>query len=501
MNRKIAIFLSLLLVSVLLAIPVFATTGSSSAAASAEQVKAGDTVEVVYSIQGFEKVNALSVSFAVPAGMELESAQWLISGTIVDVNTSKGQAVWTKADAVDMTASTPVFKLTLKVLEPAAGTQQVTYTVSFESNVKLDATLLANVSASASMKLGGCAHSLKEVAAKAPDCKNTGNNLYYICESCGKVFAADKVTETTVAAQTLAVTSNHSYAATWSADSTGHWHACKVCGAKADAAEHKMKWVVDQQPTESAEGKKHQTCEICAYNAAAVAIEKLKHEPALVKGQAPTCTVDGVIDYFYCGNCDGYYASVDGKVGERITKNDLVAKATGHTYATVWSSDKQSHWHECKCGAVSDKAAHTFELVGKKEATANKPGYTGDEVCKVCEFVGKKGEEIPCKDTEPTTPSTEPTTPSTEPTAPDTEPTTPSTEPTAPDTEPTTPSTEATTPGTEPTTPATDPTETQPAQPEEPVEKQNDALLWIILLIIAIVCAVVAFVVIKRKRR
>lgn len=500
MSRKISIIVSLLLVSLLLAIPVFATTGSGSAAASAETVQAGDVVEVVYSIQGFEKVNALSVSFTVPAGLKLESAQWLIAGTIVDVNTDKGQAVWTKADAVDMTASTPVFKLSLKVLE---GTQDASYKVSFESNVKLDATLLGNVSASASfsMQKPGCAHSLKEVAAKAPDCKNTGNNLYYVCENCGKVFAADKVTETTVAAQTLAVTSSHSYADTWTADSTGHWHACKVCGAKADVAAHKMKWVEDLKPTESSEGKKHQTCEICAYNAEAVAIEKLNHAPALVKGQAPTCTVDGVIDHFYCSNCDGYYASVDGKIGEKITKDDLVAKATGHAYATVWSSDEQSHWHECKCGAVADKADHAFELVGKKEATADKAGYTGDEVCKVCQYVGEKGEEIPRKDTGSTTPDTEPTEPATEPTEPDTEPTTPSTEPTVPDTEPTTPSTEPTAPDAEPTTPATVPTETQPAQPEEPVEKQNDIVLWIIPLIIIIICAVVAFIVIKRKRR
>lgn len=103
MSRKISIIVSLLLVSVLLEIPVFATTGSGSAAASAVTVKAGDIVEVVYSIQGFEKVNALSVSFAVPAGLNTESAQWLIQGTIVDINVDKGQAVWTKADAVDMT--------------------------------------------------------------------------------------------------------------------------------------------------------------------------------------------------------------------------------------------------------------------------------------------------------------------------------------------------------------------------------------------------------------
>lgn len=453
MNRKITILLSLLLVSVLLALPVFATTGSGSAAASAETVKVGDTVEVVFSIGGFERLNALAVSFTVPEGLKVEKAQWLIQGTISDININKGQAVWTKADPVDLTESTPVLQLTLKVLEPAAGTAELTYKISFRSDVKMDAAALGTVSAEASVKLNnGCVHTLKEIAAKTPDCQNTGNQLYYVCESCGKVFAADKATETTVQEQTLPVT-DHSYEDAWTTDSKQHWHACKVCGAKADAADHKMKLVVDKYPTESAEGKQHQVCQTCAYETEAVAIGKLYHNPKLVVGKEPTCTEDGVIDHFYCGSCGSYYTSDNGKVGTKITKSDLAAKATGHTFADAWTNDGTAHWHECECGEISDKASHEYEVVGASEATEEETGYTGDEVCKVCQYVGKKGEEIPCLETEPVT------------------------------------------------EPTTVPTETQPAQPEEPVEEQKgNPVFWIIPLVIVVAGAIIAPIVVKRKR-
>ena len=60
---------------------------------------------------------------------------------------------------------------------------------------------------------------------------------------------------------------------------------------------------------------------------------------------------------------------------------------------------------------------HDTELVGAVAATCTEDGYTGDEVCKVCQTVVKKGENIPalghdykdgkcsrCGAEEPTTP-------------------------------------------------------------------------------------------------
>ena len=134
-------------------------------------------------------------------------------------------------------------------------------------------------------------------------------------------------------------------------------------------------------------------------------IDKLVHSPALVDGVAPTCTEDGVLEHFMCGNCGGYYASVDGQAGDAITKEDTVLKATGHAFGTEWLTSEAEHWHACACGETAEKAAHTTEVVGAKDATETETGYTGDTVCSVCEYVVAEGEEIPVITTDPTEPT------------------------------------------------------------------------------------------------
>ena len=66
---------------------------------------------------------------------------------------------------------------------------------------------------------------------------------------------------------------------------------------------------------------------------------------------------------------------------------------------------------------VIPATGHDTELVGAKDATCTEDGYTGNEVCKVCQTVVKQGEVIPalghdykdgkcsrCGAEEPTTP-------------------------------------------------------------------------------------------------
>lgn len=52
-------------------------------------------------------------------------------------------------------------------------------------------------------------HDLTETPAVTPTCAAGGNNEYWTCSVCHKVFKADKTTETTVAAETLAKDSKH----------------------------------------------------------------------------------------------------------------------------------------------------------------------------------------------------------------------------------------------------------------------------------------------------
>ena len=72
-------------------------------------------------------------------------------------------------------------------------------------------------------------HAWQETPAKASTCTEQGNNQYFYCTKCEKYFKADKVTETTVAAETLPLASHTESG--WKSDANGHWKECTKCGA------------------------------------------------------------------------------------------------------------------------------------------------------------------------------------------------------------------------------------------------------------------------------
>ena len=73
----------------------------------------------------------------------------------------------------------------------------------------------------------------------------------------------------------------------------------------------------------------------------------------------------------------------------------MTPTADGHThsYGTAWKYDGTNHWHECACGDKADTAAHTFNWVNDKEATATEKGSKHEE-CTVCGYK-KSAVEIP----------------------------------------------------------------------------------------------------------
>ena len=78
-------------------------------------------------------------------------------------------------------------------------------------------------------------HSLTKVEAVAATCTEPGNNEYYTCSVCKKVFKADKTTETTVADETLAalghkLTKTDAKAATCTEPGNNAYWTCETCG-------------------------------------------------------------------------------------------------------------------------------------------------------------------------------------------------------------------------------------------------------------------------------
>ncbi len=63
---------------------------------------------------------------------------------------------------------------------------------------------------------------------------------------------------------------------------------------------------------------------------------------------------------------------------------EIPAQGHTHSYSTAWSSDNTNHWHECACGATSDKSAHTYgSWTTTKAATCTADG-TKSRSCSVC---------------------------------------------------------------------------------------------------------------------
>ena len=91
--------------------------------------------------------------------------------------------------------------------------------------------------------------------------------------------------------------------------------------------------------------------------------------------------------------------------------------ATSHQASTEWKSNGEKHWKECtECDEKLNEAAHTFEWVIDKEATATEKGSKHEE-CTVCGYE-KAAVEIPAMGTteEPSEPSKPGKTPSEPPT-------------------------------------------------------------------------------------
>ena len=118
---------------------------------------------------------------------------------------------------------------------------------------------------------------------------------------------------------------------------------------------------------------------------------------------------------FTCTNDATHVENVTAEVTSAVT-TPAACETTGvRTYtAKVTFEDKE--YTDTKTEVIPAKS-HDTELVGAKDATCTEDGYTGNEVCKVCQTVVKQGEVIPalghdykdgkcsrCGAEEPTTP-------------------------------------------------------------------------------------------------
>ncbi len=151
-----------------------------------------------------------------------------------------------------------------------------------------------------------------------------------------------------------------------------------------------------EEPTCTKSATKKRTCTRCTTYESYI-VEALGHDYKSVV-TSPTCSEKGYTTYT-CARCkDSYKDNYTNPTGKHTYGNWTQTKA-----ATCTAKGSEKHvCTVCKAEETREISAlgHAPEVRNAKEATKTEPGYTGDKVCKRCELVLEKGEEIPATGTE-----------------------------------------------------------------------------------------------------
>lgn len=210
---------------------------------------------------------------------------------------------------------------------------------------------------------------------KTATCAAEGEKTY-TCADCG-----DTKTETVVKLTTHTYDNNcdgecnvcgntrtpsHKYRDTWSSDSSGHWHACSVCGDRKDETAH--------TPGPAATEWEAQTCTTCGYTIRSALGHTHKY--------GATYTTDEEGHWYACSGCEEKISYAEHYFRNNCTTTCSICgyvREIEHDYSDRLSYDATGHWHACTvCGDVLEKEPHT----PGPEATE-----TTDQICQDCGFV------------------------------------------------------------------------------------------------------------------
>ena len=294
------------------------------------------------------------------------------------------------------------------------------------------------------------AHDLKVVSKDPATCTKKGI-IHYVCKDCGK-----KVRDNDPDAPALGhdwknqdgtcSRCNEQHTHDWGewktttpADCTTEGEEvrqCNTCGfeetKKLEKTAHQWgEWNITTEPSCTTEGEEVRQCKNCQ-ETETKKLDKTAHVTEIVGAKESTCTTAGYSGDEVCKHCHAVI-----KIGHKLalaqhqwgewktttpascthegeeTRQCSVCqetetkklKKTGHDWSEWKTTTKPSCTHEgeetrqCKnCQGTETKklakTAHNTEVRGAKEPSCTTEGYTGDEVCKDCHAVVKKGHKL-----------------------------------------------------------------------------------------------------------
>ncbi len=164
------------------------------------------------------------------------------------------------------------------------------------------------------------------------------------------------------------VVCRHNWGTDWKADSTGHWHACSLCGARQDYGQH-------TGGTATCVAKA--VCEVCHTEYGDFGAHDF-----------PDSEWEHDADHHWrkCTRCDATTSPADHAGGTATCTAKAVCEVCGSLYGEpdpnnhtgtlgTWESDGSEHWKEYSCcGVHAETAAHTW----------NAATCTAPKTCSVC---------------------------------------------------------------------------------------------------------------------
>ena len=243
-------------------------------------------------------------------------------------------------------------------------------------------------------------HTLTAVAEVPATCEETGVKAHWVCSVCGKLFSdAEGKNETTLEALTIGVLGHDYGEAAWTWTGYESAKATFTCSRDASHVEEVTAAVTSEITTPA-------SCEstgVRTYTATVTFQGKnytdTRTETLPSLGHAwgePVWTWTGcgaAEASFACARDAGHVKVLPASITSEVTTQPGCSTEGVRTYTATVTLEGKNYTDTCT--ETLPSLGHKTQLVGAKPATCTEDGYTGDEVCTVCQEVVKKGEVIP----------------------------------------------------------------------------------------------------------